>query len=72
MVAAPSSIFDFNHNPKYERDKQQPLFDHAFAVRYIVEFVFSIKYDETKKYPWGGKGDIILKLRNDINIPEQK
>ena len=25
---------------------------------------------QPKKHTWGGKGGIILKLRNDINIPD--
>ena len=57
---APSSIFDVNQYLKYENDKQWPLFDHAFAVRYTIEFVFLNKYDATKKDPWGGKGGIIF------------
>ena len=70
IVVAPSSNFDVNQYLKYENDKQQPLFDHAFAVRYTVEFVFFNKYDATKKDPWGGKGGIILKLQNDNNISD--
>ena len=34
-------------------------------MRFTVESVFLNKYDATKKDPWGGKGGIILKLRND-------
>ena len=45
---APSSIFDVNQYLKYENDKQRPLFDHAFAMRYTVEFIFFNKYDATK------------------------
>ena len=67
---APSSIFDVNQYLKYENDKQRPLFDHAFAVRCTVEFVFFDKYDATEKDPWGGKGGIILKLQNDNNISD--
>ena len=67
IVVAPSSIFDVNQYLKYEKDKQRPLFDHAFAVRYTIEFVFLNKYYATEKDPWGGKGGIILKLRNDNN-----
>ena len=37
-------------------------------MRYTVEFVFLNKYDATEKDTWGGKGGIILKLRNDNNI----
>ena len=44
---APSSIFDVNQYLKYENDKQQPLFDHVFDVRYTVGFFFSNKYDAT-------------------------
>ena len=40
IVVAPSSIFDVNQYLKHENNKQQLLFDHAFAVRYTVEFVF--------------------------------
>ena len=40
IVVAPSSIFDVNQYLKHENDKKRPLFDHAFAVRYNVEFVF--------------------------------
>ena len=39
---APSSIFDVNQYLKYENDRQQPIFDRAFAVRYTVGFVFLI------------------------------
>ena len=67
---AQSSIFDVNQYLKCENDKQQPLFDDAFAVRYTIVFVFLYKYDETKKHPWGEKYGIISKLRNDINIPD--
>ena len=67
---APSSIFDVNQYLKYENDKQQPLFDHAFSMRYTVGFVFSNEYDATENHPWGGKGGIILKLQNYINIPD--
>ena len=42
-----------------------------FYVRYTLGFVFSNKYDTNKKHPWGGKGRIILKLQNDINIPDE-
>ena len=66
---APSSIFDVNQYLEYENYKQQPLFYNAFSVRYTVGFFFSNKYDTTKKHPWGGEGGIILKLRNDIDIP---
>ena len=69
-VLAPSSIFDVNQYLKYENDKQGPLFDYAFSVRYTVEFIFFNKYCATKKYPWGGKGGIGLKLRNDNNISD--
>ena len=65
----PSSIFDVNQYLKYKNDKQQLLFYHAFSVRYTVGIFFSNKYDATKNYPWGGKGGIISKLRNYINIP---
>ena len=68
IVLAPSSIFDVNQYLKYVNDKQRPLFDHAFSVRYTVEFVFLNRYDATENDPWGGKGGIILKLRNDNNI----
>ena len=47
MFVAPSSIFDVNQYLKDENDKQQPLFDHAFSVRYTVGFIFSNKYDAT-------------------------
>ena len=70
IVVAPSSIFDVNQYLKYANNKQQPLFDHAFDVRYNVGFLFLNKYDATKNHPWGGKCGIILKLRNDINIPD--
>ena len=40
-------------------------------MRYTVGFSFLNKYDATKKHPWGGKGSIILKLQNDINIPNR-
>ena len=40
IVVAPSSIFDVNQYLKHENDKKRPLFDHAFAVRYTVEFFF--------------------------------
>ena len=40
IVVAPSSNLDGNQYLKYENDKKRPLFDHAFAVRYTVEFVF--------------------------------
>ena len=40
IVVVPSSYFDVNQYLKYENDKQRPLFYHAFAVRYTVEFVF--------------------------------
>ena len=39
-------------------------------MRYTVEFAFLNKHDATKKDPWGGKGGIILKLRNDNNISD--
>ena len=39
-------------------------------MRYTVGFVFLNKYDATKNRTWGVKGGIILKLRNDINIPD--
>ena len=55
IVVAPSSIFDVNQYLKYENDKQRPLFDNAFAVRYTVEFVFFNKYDATKKVSLGWK-----------------
>ena len=67
---APSSNVDVNQYLKYENAKQRPLFDHAFAVRYNIKFVFLNKYDGTEKDPWGGKGGIILKLRNDNNISD--
>ena len=63
IVVVSSSILDVNQYLKYENDKKRPLFDHAFAVRYTIEFVFLNKYDATKKGPWGGKGGIILKLQ---------
>ena len=44
---APSSIFHFNQYLKYENDKQQPLFDHAFSVSYTVGFLLLNKYDAT-------------------------
>ena len=66
---ASSSIFDIYQYLKYENDKQQPLFDQVFAVRCNVGFVFSNKYCATEKHPWGGKSDIISKIRNDVNIP---
>ena len=68
---APSSLFEVSQYLKYENDKQQPIFDHAFSVRYTVGFFFFNKYDATEKHTWGGKSGIILKLRNDINIPNQ-
>ena len=68
---APTSIYDINQYLEYENDKQQPLFDHAFSVRYTVIFLFLNKYDATKKNPWGGEDGIILKLRNDINISNE-
>ena len=40
-------------------------------MKYTVGFVFLNKYDATKNHPWGGKGGIILKLGNDIHIPEE-
>ena len=64
-----SSIFYVNQYLGYENDKQQPLFDHDFDVRYTVGFVFSNRYYSTEKHTWGGKGGIILKIQNDINIP---
>ena len=70
IVVATSSIFDVNQYLKYENDKQQTRFDNAFNVRCTVGFVFLNKYDATKNNPWGEKGDIISKLRNDINIPD--
>ena len=70
FVVAPSLIFDINQYLKYENYKKQPLFDHAFAVRYTVEFVFLNKYDATEKHSWGRKGGITMKLRNDINIQD--
>ena len=54
-------MFDVNQYLKYKNDKQQPLFDHAFAMRYTVVFLFSNKYDATKNHPWGGKGGIVSK-----------
>ena len=39
-------------------------------MRYPVGFFFSNRYDAAKNYPWGGKGGIISKFRNDINIPD--
>ena len=48
---AQSSIFDVNHYLKYKSDNQQPLFDHAFAVRYTVQFFFLNTYDATEKDP---------------------
>ena len=68
---APSSDFDVNQYLKYENDNQQPIFDQSFTVRYTVAFLFSNKYDAFKNNPWGGKGCIILKLWNDINIPDE-
>ena len=65
---APSSIFDVNQYLKYENNKQQPIFDRAFAVRYTVRFVFLNKYDATENHPWGRKVGIISKSKNDINI----
>ena len=38
----------------------------------MLDFNFFNKYDETKEHPWGGKGGNILKLLNDINIPNRK
>ena len=70
IVVAPSSIFDVNQYLKSENDKQQPLFDHEFAVMFTVGFDFWNKYNATKNHPWGGKGGTISKLRNDINIPD--
>ena len=35
-----SSTFDANQCLKYENDKKQPLFDHAFSVMYTVVFLF--------------------------------
>ena len=69
IVVAPSSIFDFNQYLKYENNEQQLLFYLAFSVRYTDGFSFLNKYDSIEKHPWGGKGGIISKLRNDINIP---
>ena len=37
-------------------------------MRYTVGFSFLNKYDATKNHPWSGKGGIILKLWNYINI----
>ena len=37
-------------------------------MRCTVGFVFLNKYDATENNPLGGKGGIILKLQNDINI----
>ena len=54
-----SSIFYVNKYLKYENDNQQPHFDHAFAVRYTVGFLFLNKYDATKEHPWCGKGGTI-------------
>ena len=51
IVVVTSLIFDVNQYLKYENDKQRPLFDHAFAVRYTVEFVFFHKYDATENHP---------------------
>ena len=65
-----SSIFDVNQYLKYENNKQQPLFDHAFTAMYAVGFFFLNKNDATKKHPWGGKGGIISKIKNDINISD--
>ena len=62
IVVSSSSFFDVNQYLKYENDKQQPLFYHVFSVMYTVGFFFSNKYDATESHPWGGKGDIILKL----------
>ena len=70
IVVAPSSIFDVNQYLKHENDKQQPLVDHEFAMRCTIEFVFLNKYDATENDPWGGKGGIVLKLRNDNNISD--
>ena len=67
---APSSYFDVNQWLNYENDKQRHLFDHAFSVRYTVEFVFLNKYDGTKKDPWGEKTGIILMLQNENNISD--
>ena len=67
---APSSIFDVSQYLKYDDDNQQTIFFRAFSVRYSVGFLFSDKYDATKNHPWGGKGGIILKLQNNINIPD--
>ena len=50
---------------------KKPLFDHAFAVRYTVGFVFLNKYYATENHHWGGKFGIILKLGNDIHIPDE-
>ena len=38
---------------------------------YTAGFVFPNKYDTTEKHPLGGKGGLILKLRNYINIPDE-
>ena len=67
-----SSTFDVNQYLIYENDKQQHIFDRAYDVRYAVGFLFSNKYDTIEKHPWGGKGGIVSKLRNDINIPDGK
>ena len=47
IVVELSSIFDINQYLKYENDKQQPLFDHAFSVSYTVGFLLLNKYDAT-------------------------
>ena len=49
-VVSASLIFDVNQYLKYENDEQQPLLDHALAVRYIVGFLFLNKYDATEKH----------------------
>ena len=70
IVGSLSSIFDINQYLKYENDMQQPLFDHAFSMRYTIGFFLLNKYNSTKNHPWGGKGGVILKLQSDINIPD--
>ena len=41
----------------------------SFLWGILLDF-FLNKYDATKNHPWGVKGGIISKLRNDINIPD--
>ena len=36
----------------------------------MLNFYFLNKHHATKKYTWGGKGGILLKLWNDIDIPD--